>query len=206
MARIGILGGAFDPPHLVHMMIAEQTAEGLGLDRVLFIPTGVPPHGKHPEASPRRRFLMTTAAIGDHMDLFSASRYEVDRVPDTSFMVDTLEWVASDHPGDELYLILGDDQLATLHQWHDFRRLLDLARVICVQREEWDPDLQMPTWYAMDMDVNPIFISCPTTFWSLSSTTIRERVRKGLSIRYMVPEPVRHCIDDWGLYRVSPSA
>lgn len=197
--NIGILGGVFDPPHIVHMLIGQLAAEEAYLDRVLLVPTGRPAHGKTPVASPQERLEMTKLAAGDN-ELMEVVSYEVDRLALTSYMLETVEWLRDTHPGDRLFLILGDDEFCSFHKWHKPELIADMATIICVQRSDWGGETMIP-WTPMNLSPKPIFVRCEGLHWSLSSTVIRERIRAEKSIRYLVPDAVREYIKELGLYQ-----
>jgi len=199
--RVGIFGGAFDPPHIAHLLMAELAAEELSLDHVWFIPTGRPPHGKVPIARPVDRMMMTTIAVGPDHPRMRAHGFEIARMPEVSYMVNTLEWAVGEFRRHELFLIMGDDEFSNLHQWHAVDRITELARIVCVQRDDWGRRSELIPW--TPLQIEPIFVRCPGIHWSLSSTVIRERIAAGKSVRYLVPDAVREYIEGHGLYRES---
>ena len=197
--RIGILGGTFDPIHLGHLLIAEESRIGLQLDQVLFVPAGRPwlKEGQPlTEASHRIRMVELGIASNPH---FRLRRYEVDR-PGLTYTVDTLEELRGElPPGAELYFILGLDAFENFHRWKRPERILELCRLVVVSRpgyagEERDKLLAR---YRAHRDRICIL---PVHSVDFSATEIRRRAAQGISFRYQVPEAVEAYILEQGLY------
>lgn len=200
--RIGILGGAFNPPHLGHLLLAQEAHARLGLDQVLLVPVGEPPHREiAADPGPGERLEMTRLAIaGD--DRLAASAIEVER-PGTSYTVDTLRALRDADPESELTLILGADQGAKLRSWRAPREVLALARVAVAEREGLSRDDVVAALAGLDGADAVEGFELPRV--DVSSTLVRERVAAGLPIRYLVPDRVAARIAARGLY-VSPTA
>jgi nicotinate-nucleotide adenylyltransferase len=203
-ARLGVMGGTFDPIHVGHLAVAEEAREALRLDRILFVPAGQPPH-KVPGSVTlvRHRLAMVEAAIADN-PAFELSQIEVER-PGPSFTVDTVEGLADRFNGAALHLILSAETFAELPTWHEPDRLFEAARVAVVPREGYPaPD---PAWLAAAFpgrDDRVDYLEGPRL--GLSSTAIRGRVAAGRSIRYLVPPVVEAYIAANQLYRRSNAA
>ncbi|MFS8572912.1 MAG: nicotinate-nucleotide adenylyltransferase [Clostridia bacterium] len=198
--RVGIMGGTFDPVHIGHLIAAESAREAAGLDRVVFVPAGEPPHKAKEELAPARdRYVMTLLATVGHPS-FSVSRIELDR-QGKSYTVDTLEALHKEL-GDavELYFILGSDAMAGLSGWHRPQRLFELCRFLVIRRPGWDPArLRESLGGLYDAHRDRIqVVDVPGV--DVSSSEIRARVREGRSIRYLVPEMVERYIREHGLY------
>jgi nicotinate-nucleotide adenylyltransferase len=203
VGSIGVMGGTFDPLHVGHLAVAEEARDSLGLERILFVVAGQPPH-KHPaDVTPvEHRLAMVEIAIAGN-PAFELSRLEVDR-PGPSFSVDTLaeldrlERAAGRAP--DLTLILSAETFADLPSWHEPERLLGLARIAVVPREGYPaPD---PGWLARAVpgqEDRVDFLEGPRL--GLSSSALRARAAAGRSIRYLVPDAVAGYIADHGLYR-----
>lgn len=191
--RIGLLGGTFDPPHAGHLIVAQDVAEALDLHEVLFMPSHVPPHREASEVSPASlRFRMTRAAVEPN-DRFRASDLELQR-EGPSYTVDTVRALRAAHPGAEIFVIIGADQFERLHTWREPTELASLARLVVMAREGENPE-------GIDPGVEVSHEVVPVTRIDVSSSEIRERVRAGRSIRYLVRKPVRRIIAQEGLYR-----
>lgn len=188
--KMGVLGGTFDPPHVGHLAIASQVAGALGLDRVVFVPAGEP-WQKEDFSSAEDRFLMTVLAAELH-PRFAVSRIEIDRRGPT-YTVDTLAALHDFYgAGLELSFILGDDALALLPTWHRSERLHELARFVAVCR---------PGTELVVAEGTPEVTRVESPALDISSTGIRELVRTGRPIDFLVPDAVRGYIAEHGLYQ-----
>ncbi|HKW58342.1 MAG TPA: nicotinate-nucleotide adenylyltransferase [Candidatus Dormibacteraeota bacterium] len=184
--RIGILGGTFDPIHLGHLAAARAAMECADLDRVLVIPTGVPPHRAPTVAGASDRLEMSRlATAGD--ERFEVSDMEVRR-EGASYTVDTLRELHGLHPKDELFLILGWDAAKLMGSWHEPDEVRRLARVIIVTR----PGSGSPT------ATSEILCERPTP--DISGSALRRAIAKGELIEDRVPEAVVRYIAKRGLY------
>jgi nicotinate-nucleotide adenylyltransferase len=196
-ARVGILGGAFNPPHLGHLCLAQEAHARLGLDRVLLVPVGQAPHRvleADPGADERLR-MAQLAAVGD--DRLGVSPIEVDR-PGPSYMADTLTLLHEAEPATDLTLILGADQATRLSAWHQPERVLELARVAVADREGIGRDEVVAALGGLAG--GDAIEGFPLPRIGVSSTMVRERVAGGLPVRYLVPEAVADHIATRGLY------
>ena len=182
---LGIMGGTFDPIHVGHLAVAEDARETLGLDRVLFVPAGEPPHKPDGAvARARDRVDMTALAILDN-PAFEVSTIEVDR-PGPSYTVDTVEALARAYPSSELYLILSAETFAQLPTWHEPQRLFAGAHIAVVPREGYaaaDPSWLAATFPGHDARVR--YLEGPRL--GVSSTAIRARVAAGRSLKRWCP-------------------
>jgi nicotinate-nucleotide adenylyltransferase len=200
---IGILGGTFDPIHIGHLAIAEEAREVLGLERVLFLPTGVPVHKPgRPISSIEDRVAMVAAAIADNPG-FALSRAEVDR-PGPSYAVETLEALTAEARAagsqPDLVFILSSEAYAGLPSWRDPERILELCRLAVLPRPGSAPvDPMAMARLVPGADLRTIVLDGPLL--AVSGSTIRSRVAAGRSIRYLVPDAVIAHIGDHGLYR-----
>jgi nicotinate-nucleotide adenylyltransferase len=198
--RVGILGGAFNPPHIGHLVCAQEAYVQLDLETVVFVPMGIAPHREieqDPGADVRLR--MTDDAISSD-DRFALSRYEVDR-DEPSYTVDTLRAMRRRSPGDELVLILGGDQAATLPSWREPDEVLRLASVAVAARTNWSRERVETELAAVPGGETVVFFEMPRI--DVSSSLVRERARAGKPIRYLVPDRVAGFIRAQGLYGAS---
>ena len=197
--RLGIYGGAFDPPHLGHLVAASEVAEALELDRVVWVPSA-----RHPfkqgriGAGPALRLEMVRAAIaGDPR--FEADGLELER-EGPSYTVDTLRSLAAAAAReDELVVILGGDQAAELPRWREPAAVLSLASVAVTTRGGVGPANVRARLETLPGSDRAVFFSMPRI--DVSSTLVRRRVAERLAIRYLVPEGVEALIAERGLYR-----
>jgi nicotinate-nucleotide adenylyltransferase len=197
---VGVLGGTFDPIHIGHLAAGEEVREALGLERVLFVPTGVPPH--KPDrliAAPHHRLAMVELAIAGN-PAFEVSRVELDRTG-PSYTIDTLEALGGAiDGGSELTLILSAESFRGLPSWRDPERILALARIAIVPRGGLKPPGK--GWLEEHFPgVRGRIVELDAPRLRLSATDIRARVAAGRSIRYLVPDAVIGYIGDHDLYR-----
>ncbi len=197
--KIGILGGTFDPVHNGHLAVAEEVRARLKLSRVVFVPAGVPwMRANAPVAAVEHRREMVRLAISDR-PYFELSTVDIDR-PGPSYTVDTLTELQSRFGvGAELYFILGWGSLAELPRWREPSRLLKLCRLVAVPRPGYPPpDLKSLEAAIPGISKRLVLLDKPEV--DVSATEIRERVRKGISIKHLVPEAVEKYIKEHRLY------
>jgi nicotinate-nucleotide adenylyltransferase len=192
--RIAFFGGSFDPPHVGHLLAAEDAYEQLPLDRIVLVPAATQPlKAEGAAATAEQRVAMVRLLVADDAR-FEVSTVEVDR-SGLSFTVDTLAHYAEIYPAAERFLLLGADVLATFAQWRQPERILELARPVILQREGDRPPTLPPGIEATALQ------RLPTRRVDVSSTEIRERVRQGKSIRGFVTENIAAYIARDRLYR-----
>jgi nicotinate-nucleotide adenylyltransferase len=192
--RHAIFGGSFDPPHIGHLLVAQDACDHLALDRLILVPAATQPlKAGRASASAEHRLAMVRELAADDRRL-EVSPMEVER-GGLSFTVDTLSAVAKAHPSAELYLLVGADVLETFQQWREPERIRSLARLAVFQRGEAPADADR-SWRDR---VGVVWL--PNRRIDVSSTEIRERVRKGKSIRGFVTDAVAAYIARAGLYR-----
>ncbi len=194
---IGVFGGTFDPIHLAHLAVAEAARDALGLERVLFIPAGEPPHKPgRPITARDHRLAMVELAIAGN-PAFATSRIELDRAG-PSYTVDTLEALAATNA--DLTLILSAEAFVELPTWHQPQRVLGLARFVVAPRDGFPdagPDFLEQRFPGIQAHV--VFLDGPRL--RMSASDLRARAAGGRSLRYLVPDAVAAYIGDHGLYR-----
>ena len=196
--RVGILGGAFNPPHVGHLVCAQEALVQLRLDKVVFVPMGRAPHREieqDPGAEERVR-MCEDAVAGD--ERFAVSRVEADR-PGPSYTVDTLRELRDSAPDDDLFLILGGDQAAALPSWREPEKVLDLATVAAVDRTGWSRERIAVKIASLKGAERVVFFDMPRI--DVSSTLVRHRAAAGKPVRYLVPGGVAEYLERKGLYR-----
>jgi nicotinate-nucleotide adenylyltransferase len=194
--RIGILGGSFDPIHFGHLAIAEEARLALALDRVLFVPAARQPLKLAGHAAPAAARLEMTRLACASNDAFVVSTAELER-PGPSFTVDTLATLRA-AGDDELFFILGADALGDFPRWHAADRIIRLARVVVFDRPGTRADTASVARALPGLDERLTRIEGPLL--DLSSTVLRQRVARGLPIRYQTPDPVVDFIAAHDLY------
>ena len=193
MKRLGIFGGTFDPPHLAHLIAGERAVETYALDTLLFIPANVPPHKAEKEiSSVEHRLAMTRLAIRGN-GKFQTSEIELHREP-PSYTIDTIREIKQNDNLSSLFLFIGLDQLAGFDSWREPEAIFEESKVVVLARPSIDRNALPARWRE-----RAEFLAIPLL--DISSTDIRERVRTGKSIRYLVPDDVRKYIEEYHLYR-----
>lgn len=200
--KIGIFGGTFNPVHLGHLAACEAVRGTRGLDRVLLVPSGSPPHKQAEEGliPGVERLEMVRIAV-EGMDFLAPSAVEVER-PGPSYMVDTLEILQERHPGDELLLIVGGDTVGELTTWYSWQRLFELSRIVAVNRPGFSPGFDAAGFPGISEE---ILRQCATDTVEMeevdiSSTRIRQAVAGGEDISSWVPGGVSEYIRTHGTY------
>lgn len=194
--RIGIFGGAFDPVHNGHLLLAEQCREQCELDEVWFVPTRVPPHKPNTLSPGRVRVEMLELATAGIRE-FLVKRIELDR-DDVSWTVDTLRSIRESNPDDELFLLIGGDSLNDLLTWREPEAIADLATIVAINRS----GIAESKADAVDASLLHRVRHVTMPGIALSATEIRDRVRAGRSIRFLVPRAVEQLIRERELYAV----
>ena len=190
-ARVGVMGGTFDPIHHGHLVAASEVAARFNLDEVVFVPTGAPSFKQDQEVTEaEHRYLMTVIATASNPQ-FTVSRVDIDRTGLT-YTVDTLRDLKNQRPDDELFFITGADAIAQILSWKDADHLFDMARFVAVTRPGHKIDVGgLPQDRVEVLEVPAM---------AISSTDCRERTRNGLPVWYLVPDGVVQYIAKHGLY------
>jgi len=197
--KLGIFGGTFDPIHLGHLIIAEDLRQKLGLQEVIFVPAGQPYLKKGQSISPAEdRLEMVILATASNLYL-NVSTVEIER-PGPTYSIDTIrELKAGLGSGARIYFIVGYDALAELHLWREPRRLVELCQVIGFKRPGYDR-LDTRSLESAVPGASERIKKVEVPQIGISSTEIRRRVARGLTIRYLVPDPVEDYIRANNLY------
>ncbi|MDW2886295.1 nicotinate-nucleotide adenylyltransferase [Exiguobacterium artemiae] len=186
--KIGLMGGTFDPPHIGHLLIAEQAKEQLQLDAVWFLPAKLPPHKQSTVTSAAKRLQLVREAVRDNTE-FSVSEIEFERET-KSYTFDTIQELKRRYPEHAFFFLIGADSLVSLGTWHRSEELYKEIEFGAVARPG--------SRYLIPEGARVTAVDMPLL--EVSSTDIRQRVARGRSIRYLVPEPVRQLIEEWKLY------
>ena len=194
--KIGIMGGTFDPVHIAHLILAENVCDICGLDKVIFIPSGNPPHKDPAHASASDRYEMVRLAVSEnpHFDVLPVER---DR-KGPSYSILTIRELHFMYPDDRLYFLIGSDELAILNSWYMIDEIISMCGFIAVGRPgNMDDDKSLMYMKEKGTDVH--MINMPLS--EISSTDIRQRIHEGRTIRYMVPDAVLDYIGRKCLYK-----
>lgn len=196
MKRIGVFGGAFNPVHIAHLIIAEDVREQMHLDKVLFIPYAKPPHKDNGElADAEARLHMIQLSISDN-PYFEASDIEIKRGKNSvTYTVDTLMELREIYKTEQVkfYLIIGIDNLIDLHTWKDPGKLFLLSEVVILNRPGY-----IIQNVKNDYGRQVVFVPAPNL--DISATGIRQKIREKKSIKYLVPKQVEEFIKNNKLY------
>jgi nicotinate-nucleotide adenylyltransferase len=200
--RIGVFGGTFDPVHLAHLILAEQCREKGWLDQVLFVPAARPPHKQERVLTPfaQRVEMLQLATSGQ--PAFRVDELEKDR-PGPSYTVETLDQIHQRNPPAQLFLLIGGDTLHELPTWYQPALILARANLLVTARPgatilseaELRERISLPPEAPLHIEVVPVPLI------AIASTDLRQRVREGRSIRYLVPRAVDAYIQDKQLYK-----
>ncbi|MDZ7751601.1 MAG: nicotinate-nucleotide adenylyltransferase [Gammaproteobacteria bacterium] len=205
---LGILGGTFDPIHYGHLRLALEFADGLGLEEVLLVPAGTPPHRDAPVAHAEERATMAAAAVAGEPRL-RVDRRELER-PGPSYAVDTLEALRRDHPHTPLCFLMGMDAFQGLHHWHRWRQIPELAHIGIAGRPGSAPpqgppgellqrhQVDRPSQLNETLAGRILILQVPML--DISASRIRRLVATGRSPRYLLPDPALQIIRRQGLY------
>lgn len=191
--RLGLFGGTFNPIHHGHLVAVQETMLELSLDRVLLLPTHNPPHKESPMVDASHRARMTERAVRDD-DRLTVSRVELER-EDPSYTIDTIEELRNEYPEETFVLMIGGDELVQFTEWKDWQAILEECELVGMNRPGTD-ETQSADPDVMD---RARFVDVPEI--EISSTVIRERLRKGQPAKYFLPESVRQYIRKHDLYQ-----
>lgn len=196
--KIGIVGGTFNPIHNGHLYMAYEAKESLSLDQIIIIPNYIPPHKDANERNPEdvRQML---SLVFEGVEGFSVSTYELDK-KGFSYSYETLEYFTKMNPNDEFYFIIGEDSYVDFSAWKNPQRILELAKLVIFERKFYDEEkMNKAREFIKKTGHEEIFLNSLTL--EISSSDIRERVRKGKEIGFLVPREVKEYIIEKGLYR-----
>lgn len=191
--RVGLFGGSFDPPHVGHVLVAQDAREALQLDRLLVIPAAQQPLKGAQQAPGAHRLAMVRAAFAGIAGI-EVDAVEIER-GGLSYMVDTVEAVRRRYPAARLHLLIGEDVVPTLPRWREPERLVAMVQLVILTRDSGRAAAGAGDGLVAEA------IRLATRRVDVSSTEIRTRVQSGLSLRGFVPESVAAYIESTGLYR-----
>jgi nicotinate-nucleotide adenylyltransferase len=191
--NLGVFGGTFDPPHYGHLIVAWHVLQEVGLDRIIFVPGATPPHKQDRQVSlgEHRLAMLRLASAGNPR--FEVSDVEIRR-GGVSFTVDTLLELKKERPGENLYFLLGMDNLVEFSGWKDPDKILQMATLVVMTRPGWAQELSNGT-------VLGPHIVCDVPAIGISSSMIRDRCMTGKRPKYLVVDAVEKYIVEHGLYR-----
>ncbi len=194
--KTGIYGGSFDPVHNGHINAAETYMEELSLDRIIIVPAYCPPHKKGLALTPSEHRLNMCHLAFDRLKGFEVSDIEIQRA-DEGYMADTVEYFRKLYPEDELFLLMGEDMLLNFRQWYSWNRIIEAATIVSAARS-WESDSAMEAEAAVLRSFGAEVRIVPIDVKPISSTDVREAVKRADDISAMVPENVAEYI--WSNY------
>jgi nicotinate-nucleotide adenylyltransferase len=185
--KVGIIGGTFDPPHISHLLIANDVRQKLTLDEIWFMPNHIPPHKQNKSVTPTPiRVEMIKAAVATNR-CFRVETIELQR-EGPSYTYDTMLLLTKKYPETRFYFIIGADMVEYLPKWHNIEKLLELVTFVGVKRPGYSFSSPFPV------------LEVETPEMDISSTLIRKRVRDGWTSQYLVPDKVKEIIEEKRLY------
>jgi nicotinate-nucleotide adenylyltransferase len=185
--KIGILGGTFNPPHIGHLILAQEMLEQLKLDKIFFIPTNNPPHKKGKQLEPKKRFLMAKLAVAGNPN-FKVLDLELKR-KGKSYTVDTIVELKNKYPRDSFYLIIGSDLAKDFKKWKNSQKIKKMVTIIVAKRR------------GSSFRSSKSFKQVDIIQIELSSSQIRERIKKGKTVKYLIPKKVEDYIKENNIYK-----
>ena len=199
--KIGIMGGTFDPIHIGHLLLGQFAYENFNLDEVWYLPNGNPPHKVTDETGPalHHRIDMVELATED-VPYFKVNLYEAT-AEEHSYTYSTMREFNRMYPEDEFYFILGADSLFSFEKWKYFREIFPTCTILAAMRDDKDADSMWSQIRYLRARYNARIDLLQAPLVEISSTTIRRRAERGLSLRYMVPDCVADYITKHQLYR-----
>lgn len=195
---IGVLGSAFNPPHLGHLALAQEALWQVDLEEVVLVPTGQAPHKRIAEDPGREaRIEMTRLAAADD-SRFSVSALEVER-EGPSYTYETLRALAEEWVDRELVFVMGADAAVGLESWREPERVVELASLAVARREGVSDPEVAAVMRSLGCEERATMLEMPQ--FGVSSSAVRERARQGKPLRYLVPDAVAAFIEGEGIYR-----
>lgn len=198
--RLGIMGGTFNPIHIGHLIIAEETRKKIDLDKIIFIPTGQPPHkDQNKLVSALDRYIMTILATSENKH-FIVSDIETNR-KEISYTIDTIKILNEIYSESELFFITGADSILDIENWKDTKELLNMCTFIAATRPGYNVDEVNTQIENLEKKYNKAISSLTIAPIDVSSTQIRKRIKENKTIKYMTTDSVINYIKNKSLYK-----
>ncbi len=199
MKQICLMGGTFDPIHYGHLVVAEEVRQKFGIQKVIFIPAARPPHKMDQEISePHHRVNMTRLATASNR-YFEVSTIEIER-QGLSYTIDTVQEIKSIYKIETVYFITGADAVLEILNWKEAEKLLNMCTFIAATRPGYNLNNLKETLKSLPGEIFKKTLPLEVPALSISSSDIRQRVREGRSIKYLLPEPVEQYIKENKIY------
>ena len=197
-ATVGVLGSAFNPPHLGHLALAQEALWQLGLAEVILVPTGEAPHKRIADDPGREARMEMTRLAAAEDSRFSVSALEVER-EGPSYTYETLEALAEDRADTQLVFVMGADAAVGLESWRNPERVVELASLAVARRAGVSETDVAAVLHSLGADERATMLEMPQ--FGVSSSAVRERAQQGRPLRYLVPDSVASFIEEKGIYR-----
>ncbi len=188
----GILGGTFNPIHNAHLFVANEIRKTLEFEKIMFLPTGTPPHKNNLNINAFHRLKMTKLAA-ENNSFFKVSDFEIQN-QDISYTVDTIEKLKELHPDIDFYFIIGADEVMLLDTWKNAETLLKICKFVAVRRPNFDDEELSAKINYLTENFNGELLVVDIPKLDISSTLIRNRVKEGKTVRYLLPDSVNDYI------------
>lgn len=197
--RVAIMGGAFDPLHYGHLVTAQTVYDSFDVDKVVIMPLGEAPHKNMSSATAEERYEMIKAAVADN-PAFAVSSMEIERKGKT-YTVDTLSEIKKNNPNTEIYFVMGADEITSVERWKQPEKLLKMCDFIAVTRPGFDNEKVKNKIDSIrkKYGCNIFFLEVPSL--DISSTELREKIRSGKNVKYLIPKETEKYIADHDLYK-----
>ncbi len=199
--KYGVMGGTFDPIHIGHLVVAEEIRKKFNLDKVIFVPTGIPPHKDSSMLTEaKHRYRMTLLATISN-PCFEVSSIEVDK-DDVSYTIDTIRAFSKIYNDNtQLYFLTGADAVLELPTWRNVEELLKLCKFVAVSRPGFDPEAMEERINKLEKEYDTNILTTSVAALGVSSTDIRNRIRIGRAYKYLLPDSVKYYIEKNNLYK-----
>ncbi|HEY5941748.1 MAG TPA: nicotinate-nucleotide adenylyltransferase [Solirubrobacterales bacterium] len=197
-AAIGVLGSAFNPPHLGHLALAQEALWQLGLDEVILVPTGEAPHKRIADDPGREARMEMTRLAAAEDPRFSVSALEVER-EGPSYTYETLEALAEERADTQLVFVMGADAAVGLESWRHPQRVVELASLAVARRAGVSETDVVAAMRSLSCEDRAAMLEMPQ--FGVSSSAVRERAQQGRPLRFLVPDAVASFIEEKGIYR-----
>ncbi|MDF2607111.1 MAG: nadD [Bacillales bacterium] len=188
MERIGILGGTFDPPHLGHLIIANEVYHELKLNKILFLPAWIPPHKENEKITDPYVRLELLKLLTQNIPYFEIDETEINNKGKIKYTYDTIQLLKDKYLGNELYFIIGADQIEKLNSWYKIDQLLEEIKFVGINRKN----------HSSKSSYNLKHIEIPTI--EISSTLIKNRLKSGKDVKFLIPDNVYEYIKEKMIY------
>lgn len=200
MKEKGIFGGTFDPIHNGHLHVAYEALYNLGLDEIIFIPSGNPPHKTNKEITDGKIRYDLVKKVIKNEKRFKVSDYEINK-KGLSYTYETLEFFKEQEPDTQWYFITGADCLMDIYAWKNIDRIFNSCKFVVFNRSGYIKEAILKQKKLVETKLNKEILLLDIPILEISSTTIRSKLREGKSISYLVPESLSKILEEMNIYK-----